>query len=620
MPLISLKFKPGVNRDQTNYAGEGGWYACDKVRFLSGYPEKLGGWAKRTATQLVGSCRQMFNYITTFSDNFLCVGTSRKVYIEAGLEYYDVTPLRQTFTGLSNIFTTVIGETQVTVTITGHGASAGDFVTFSGVSADVGGISSATFNEEFEVVAVVSANEFTITSPAEATSSATGGGSGISAAFQINTGSATAAYGYAWGAGVWGRGTWGSDAAYPVVTFQRDWWFANFDNDLVMNIRDGAIYYWERGLLTDPSTALTTRAVLLSSLAGASDVPDQAMQILVSQNDKHLLAFGCTPYGGGVSDPLLIRWANQDDPTDWTPSPTTSAGFLRVSRGSRIIRAIATRQEVLIWTESTLSSLQFLGTTDVFGLQEMADNISIMSPRAMASVNNATYWMGKDKFYSYSGRVDTLPTTLRQHVFDNFNYDQAAQVVCGTNEGYNEIWWFYPSANAVENDSYVVYNHRENIWYYGSLDRTAWLDSPLQTYPLAYNNGYIYEHEKGVDADGTAMSSFIYASDVDIDEGEHFMLLRRVIPDINFSGSTANNPQVTLTIQPRNFPGQNYTTVANDSQNVIRTASSPVDQYTNQVFIRARARQISFEISSDTTGVQWQLGAPRIDARPDGRR
>jgi hypothetical protein len=238
----------------------------------------------------------------------------------------------------------------------------------------------------------------------------------------------------------------------------------------------------------------------------------------------------------------------------------------------------------------------------------------------MTSVNNAVYWMGKDKFYAYSGRVDTLPTTLRQHVFQNFNYDQAAQVVCGTNEGFNEIWWFYPSANAVENDSYVVYNHRENIWYYGSLDRTAWLDSPLQTYPLAYYNGYIYEHEKGVDADGSAMSSYIYASDVDIEDGNNFMLIRRVIPDVNFGGSTAANPQVTMTIQPRNFPGSNYNTVATDSQNVIRTSTSPIDQYTQQVFIRARARQISFEISSDTAGVQWQLGAPRMDVRPDGRR
>jgi hypothetical protein len=401
----------------------------------------------------------------------------------------------------------------------------------------------------------------------------------------------------------------------PLYVPQRDWWFDNFDNDAVMNIRLGPIYYWAY------NGAFTTRAVLLDSIVGASAVPVQVMQIMVSQNDKHLLAFGAVPFGStsvGDFDPLLIRWADQNDPLNWTPSPTNSAGFIRVSRGSRIIRALPTRQETLVFTDSHLYSLQFTGTTDVFALQEMADNISIMSPRACTSANNVTYWMGTDKFYAYSGRVETLPCTLRNHVFQNFNYDQAEQVVSGTNEGWQEIWWFYPTANSNVNNAYVVYNYLEKIWHYGSIERTAWLDTPLREYPQAVGGNYVYDHERGVDDDVLPMTSFVTTNDFDVGDGENFLLIRRIIPDVDFTGSTAAAPQVLMTMRPRNFPGANYS--GTNQPDVIRTATVPIEQFTEQVFIRARARQMGFKIQSTDLGVQWQLGAPRLDGRADGKR
>jgi len=398
----------------------------------------------------------------------------------------------------------------------------------------------------------------------------------------------------------------------------RYWFFDNFDNDLVMNFNEGGkgpIYYWERGSNANPTTALGTPAVLLSSLSGASDVPTNAGQVLVSQNDKHLLCFGATPFGGGTFDPLLIRWADQDNPVNWTPTPTNSAGFIRVSRGDQIVRAVATRQEILVYTNTGLSSLQFTGTTDVFSLQELADNISIISPRGVVTANNITYWMGRDKFYIYSGRVDTLPTTLWTQVFKNLNYDRVNKIIAGTNEGFNEIWWFYPSANSDDNDSYVVYNYVEHIWHYGLLARTAWNDSGLREYPQAIEGQHIYDHERGLDDDGAPMVSYIQSSQFDIGDGEQFMLTRRMIPDIKFTGSTAPTPEVYITLVPRRFPGSSP-----QSEPDLRVIETSADVYTNEVFIRARARGMSFEVGSDTLGVNWQLGSPRLDARVDGKR
>ena len=363
---------------------------------------------------------------------------------------------------------------------------------------------------------------------------------------------------------------------------------------------------------------ISARAINLASQYGASDVPTVQNYIFVSDIYRFVFAFGCNDYGSTTQDPLLMRWSDQEDATMWTPSVTNQAGSLRLSHGSAIITALQTRQEIVVWTDTSLYSIQYLGPPYVWNAQLMGDNTSIVGQNATALASGVVYWMGVDKFYAYSGRVETLPCTLRNHVFNNINYEQADQIVSGTNEGYHEVWWFYPTADSLTNNAYVVYNYLEKVWHYGSIQRTAWLDSSLRSYPLGVGNNYVYNQEYGTDADGVAMESYITSSDFDITDGEQFMLVRRIIPDLSFQGSSAASPTAYVTVKPRNFPGANYTTEVN--KNIIETASVPVEQYTNQVFIRARARQIGFKVGSVDLGVQWQLGSPRLDGRPDGKR
>jgi hypothetical protein len=623
MPLQKLQFKPGVNRDQTNYTNEGGWHQCDKIRFRSGYPQKIGGWLRYGTFTLIGICRQMFNWITTYDDNYAALGTSKKAYIEAGGELYDITPLQHTSTALgasAGPFTATTGSSTITVsysTDTAYNPEVNNYVTYEGATSLGGNITAAILTTEggYEILTVdTSAKTYTINVGVNANASDTlKGGATVTAYYDIDVGNNIDTYGYGWGAGAWGRGTWGSGAVTPVVQLQRDWFFNNFDNDLVMNIRNGTIYYWKY------SSGVGVRATPLATTTidgvAPADVPLETKQIYLSQNDKHLLAFGATPYGGGDFDPLLIRWATQGQANVWTPLVTNSAGFIRVSRGSEIVCAIATRQEILVFTDGTLNSLQYLGTTDVFGLQELSDNISILSSRSVAVVNNTAYWFGHDKFYAYSGRVETLPCTLRNHVFENLNYAQASQIITGTNEGWNEIWWFYPTANSNVNDAYVIYNHLEKIWYYGTIERTAWSDSSLRDYPQSVASTIMYDQERGVNADALPLEANIASSDFDLVDGDQFILTKRIIPDINFEGSTAALPEVTMYIKPRNFPGTAYSNT--EAGDVIRTS---VDIYTDQIFMRARARQMAVEIASTELGVQWQLGSPRLDGRPDGKR
>jgi len=618
MPLQKLQFKPGLNRDQTNYTNEGGFYECDKIRFRSGYPQKVGGWLRYGLFTLLGICRQMFTYITSTSDNLMAMGTNVKLYLETGRNLIDITPLIQTLDPGEVTFSATSGSSTITMTSTvalDPDILPGSYVTFEDAVSLGGNITAAVLNHNYEVLTVVgltitfSATDANGVAVVANASDVGNGGASTKALFDIPIGNATVSYGYGWGAGAWSRGGWGSGSLNPVTIDQRDWFFDNFYNDLVANIRNGAIYLWAL------DNTYSTRAELMSTITGAADVPAKVMQILVSQGSKHLLAFGATEYGGATFNPLLIRWSTQDDPLIWTPLTTNSAGFLQVPRGSRIVRAIATRQEMVVFTDTGLFSLQFLGTADVFGLQELADNISIASPRACTVANNVVYWMGNDKFYAYSGRVETLPCTLRNHVFTNINFNQADQIICGTNEGWNEVWWFYPSANSNVNDSYVIYNHLERIWYYGTIERTAWNDSPLRRYPQAAADGVIYNHEEGVDDDTLPMEAYITTSDFDLVDGDQFILIKRILPDLNFEGSTANDPAVRMTIKPRNFSGSAYG--RSPSERVIETQ---VNQYTDQIFLRARARQMGFKIDSTELGVQWQLGSPRLDGRPDGKR
>ena len=639
MPFIKLQFRPGLNRDQTDYSNEGGWYECDKVRFNSGSPTKIGGWVKATPTAFVGVCRQMWNWVTSYSDNFLALGTNERVYIEAAGVYYDITPYDEALAG-SNTFAVVNGVALVTVTTTATLPSwldTGETVLIAGFTVALGGIPITELNGD-RTVTVLGANSFTFATTTAATSTTSVSSAIYTVQTEIEPGNAIATGGYGWGVGTWGRDTWGLGTTTPVNLPQRDWWFDNFDNDLVMNIRNGAGYWWYRLATSDPATSLAAHAITLQAYATAEGgdpnaVPVKIMQLLVSQQDRHLLALGAVPFGSTSAadfDPLLIRWADQDSPGDWTPTQTNTAGSLRVSRGSRIVRALPTRQEVLVWTDTHLYTLQFLGTTDVFGLQEYADNISVVSPRSMVSASNTIYWMGQDKFYTYTGRVETLDCTLTLHVFNNINYTQADQVVSGTNEQWNEIWWFYPTADSNYNNAYVIYNHLEKLWYYGTIDRTAWLDTPLRANPQAANttitstnntittgSGFLYSHEDGTDDDTLPIDAYIQSSDFDIGDGDNFMLTRRMIPDVSFDGSSAATPEATLTIRPRNFPGSTFSADPTDTQRVIETS---VGVYTNQVFMRARARQMAFKIRSENLGVQWQLGAARLDVRQDGSR
>ena len=623
MALQKLQFKPGVNRDLTNYSNEGGWFECDKVRFLNGYPEKIKGWEQSGVYTLEGTCRALFGWITSFSDNFLAIGTNSKVYIDVGENLQDITPVRAT-SEANNIFAATDGSSTVVITSSTHGANTGDFVTFSGAASLGGNILAAVLNQDYEITKI-NDNSYSIsardtngnTLTANSSDSGNGGTSTVQT-FDISAGNGTVEYGYGWGTSTWGRLAWGSGSLQPIVLPLTVWFFDNIDNDLVMNVNTdgkGAIYYWERGTATDPTTNLGTRAVLLSSRSNASDVPAEVGQIMVSQVDRHLLAFGATPFGGGTFDPLLIRFSNQDEPENFTPSNLNSAGFIKVSSGSRIVTAFRTRQEILVFTDMSVHSLQFLGTTDVFGLQELETNISIASPRCVAGASNVVYWMGADKFYVYNGKVDTLPCTLRDFVFNDINFDALAYVYAGTVESQSEVWWFYPSKNSLTNDSYIVYNYKEGVWFYGSLNRSAWLDSNLRQFPQAVGDNFVYNHEVGNDADGSAMTAFITSSDFDIGDGDKFTLVKRIIPDVDFTGSNANEPTVKMTVKPRNFPGSTYS--VENNKNVIET---DVNVYTEQVFLRARARQMGFKISSDTLGTTWKLGSPRLDGRPDGRR
>jgi hypothetical protein len=637
MALLKLSFKVGINRDRSNYSGEGGWWACDKIRFRGGFPEKLGGWEKYSASTYFGVCRQLLSWVTTYRDVLVGVGTNLKLYLELGGTFNDITPLRATFVSpaTNNSISVVSGQTTVTVALTDHGALAGDFVTVSGVVGSVGGIPAATLNANHQITTADTDN-FTFTVATAATSTVPlAGGTAITMKFEIHVGSAVQTFGYGWGVGFWSRNAWGQGATQPVSVPQRDWWFDNFDNDLYANIRGGAPYVWVRGNDTNPTSALGTRAISLQAYASSFDppfdpdaVPAVVTQLMVSQQDRHLIAFGAVPFGSTNPDdfdPLLIRWADQDTPADWTPTVTNSAGFLRVSRGSRIITASPSRQEILVWTDVGLNSLQFLGTTDVFGLQEYANDTTIISPRAKTSASGVVYWMGRDKFYTYAGRVETLNCTLLTHVFNNINRDQLDQVCSGTMEQWGEIWWFYPSTNASYNDSYVVYNYLEKMWFYGTIDRTAWMDSQLLPYPLGANGGIagtgqtglLNNHEVGVDADGLPMESYIESNSFDLGDGDKFMLTRRLIPDFDFAQSETATPQVEMTLVTRNFPGSAAVERPEDTKVITQTV---VGQYTEQVFVRARARQVALKVASDQLGVHWNLGSPRLDVREDGMR
>lgn len=616
MPLRKLTLRPGVNKEVTRYVDEEGWADCDKVRFRAGYPEKIGGWQQISGSTFLGVARSLFNWVTLEGQNLLGVGTNLKFYVEKGGEYFDVTPERTpSGVSLTNPFTTVSGSTTVTVTDANGGYINGDFVTFSGASA-AGGL---TLNGEFQIT-YSTGNTYTIQSSSAASSSATGGGS-VTAKYQINVGPEFVVPLVGWGAGGWNEGTWGNGST--STDSLRLWSQANFGEDLVFGARGNGVYYW------DASGGLEARAVAISALGGASNTPTKQNFILVSDVSRFVFCFGANTLGSAVQDPMLIRWSDQEDVTNWTPSATNQAGDLRLSKGSEIIGALQSRQEILVWTNSALYALQYLGGTIVWGSQLLADNVSIASQNAASFSDGVTYWMGLDSFYVYDGTVKNLPCDLKRHVFNDINHEQIEQVFAGTNEGFDEVWWFYPSASSTTVDKYVVYNHAQGIWYFGSLARSAWLDTGIRQFPVAatYSNNLV-THEDGVDDNesGTraAITAFITSGEFDIDDGDRFSFIRRILPDITFDGSTADSPTATLELLPLQSSGSGYNSPASEggssSGSVIRSATVPVEKYTTQVNTRVRGRQLSIKVQSADLGVQWQLGAPRLDIRPDGRR
>ena len=847
MSLQKLQFRPGVNREGTNYSNEGGFYACNNIRFRSGYPEKLGGWFNQAPTYtFYGVARNLWNWVTyTSSENLLGIGTSQKFYIQnsEGSSYHDITPIRTTVTLGAAPFAVIAGSKYVTVTSAAHAIDVGTFVTFSGATAVAG----LTLNGEFEIVNVIDGNSYNIIAPSAASSNTSGGGSAVSAAYQINAGSSTYSLGSGWGGGGWGgvstsvfvgsisgttltvtsvtsgviaigqniasgtiaTGTtivsgsglswvvsvsqsissrtmyggttgWGSSVSVTSARQLRLWSNDNFEDNLLMNPRGGAIYYWVKNTASYPRAELLSTAANTTqetSSAGTSagigstitlvdatfvnigavitsganvvagtyvtdifgsvitlstpttaaatgtytfsyagrHVPNVTNQIVASDTNHFTIVLGANPYNPNnfsmAFDPMLVRWSDQDNPFQWVPTAYNQSGEQHLSNGSYLVCGRTTRQEILLWSDAALYSMQYLGPPYIWGFNLLMDNISIVSPNAAITVNNVTFWMGVDKFYQYSGRVETLPCSLRQFVYGNINKDQYAQIVCGSNEGYNEIWWFYASLNSDVNDTYVIYNHLERIWYYGSLSRTAWLDSPLRTNPMAafsVQTSYLNEdlsisdtsitlldassypssgsiiidsetivydgvesntllncvrvtpgaathsqytavnyivpnqimfHEYGVDdktqATTQPIAAFIQSSDFDIGDGHQFGFVWRVLPDLNFAGSTSGNPQVKLTLKPRQNSGTAYYTA--DSPTVTRTSTQSDTTETfvgkflgpsytvnplnaGQVYTRVRGRQMAFRMESFDAGVTWQLGAMRIDTRPDGRR
>ena len=616
MPLQKLQLKPGVNRENTRYTSEGGWYEADKIRFRQGTPEKIGGWERISPNAFLGVCRSLWNWVTLGGENLLGVGTNLKFYIERGGAYNDITPIRATAT-LTNPFTTTNGLALVTVDDVAHGCITGDFVTFSGATT----VGSLDLNNEYQVTKVTS-DQYTITASSNANATATGGGT-VTASYQLNTGSNQAVPLTGWSAGAWGLGTWGNSGV--TTSPIRLWSQSNFGEDLVFAYRGGPICYW------DATNGVVTRGLIVNAtnFPLQSDCPTIVNSVTVSDIFRFVIAFGANDLGTVVQDPMLIRWSDQEDFQDWTPTAVNQAGSLRLSSGSEIVASIQARQEILVCTDTALYSMQYLGAPEVWGAQLLGDNISIASQNSMAYAGAVAYWMGRDKFYMYDGTVRPLPCNVRKYVFTDINLTQYGQVCTGTNEGYNEVWWFYCSAGSTVVDRYVIYNYLDNIWYYGNMGRTAWLDSSLRGDPIAatYSNN-IVNHEVGNDDNetgvATAIHAFVTTAEFDLADGDRFMFINRMLPDVTFEGSSAAAPAAVMTLLPMRNSGSGYNNPlseggVNDAA-VTRSATVPIEEFTGQVFLRIRGRQMAFKIESTGLGVAWQLGTPRIEMRPDGRR
>jgi hypothetical protein len=617
MALQKLQFKPGIVRDTTDYTNEGGWFDCDKVRFRMGLPETIGGWAKFTSSTMLGTCRSLHVWSTLTGTNYVGAGTSKKFYVIQGDVPYDITPIRLTTTGTAT-FTATDGSSTLSITDVAHGAYLGDFVVYSNATTLGGNITALVLNQEYEITNVVDDDTYEINVVVLADASdISDGGAATVAAYQINIGLDTVVLGSGWSAGFWGRGTWSSaaDVSVPGANL-RLWSQDNFGENLVFNVRSGGIYYWT------VSSGVTSRGVNITSLTNQS-APVIANQVLVSERDRHVVAFGCDPESNpGVQDPLIIRFSSQESVTDWQTRADNTAGELRIGTGSYIVGAVQTKQQVVVFTDIAMYTMQYIGPPYTFGLTEVSSNISIAGQNAAISTGDSVYWMGTGQFYMYNGTVTQMPCSVKEYVFSDINIYQLAKVAAASNAAFAEIWWFYPSATSEVNDKYVVFNYESNIWYYGTMSRTAWHDNAFAGLPIAAaQDGYLYYQESGLN-DGSGdipvpLNAYIESSVVDIGEGDQFMFASRIIPDITFRNSTTE-PTATFTIKARNYPGGNYFGTSNNS--VVSTATVPVQLFTEQSFIRVRGRSVALRVESNQVNTAWRLGSPRLDVRPDGRR
>ena len=634
MPLLKLQFKPGINREGTNYSNENGWFDGNLIRFNKQNVEKIGGWRKDNSNTFLGNCRKLHAWTNLAGTKFLGLGTTIKYYIEKGGEFYDVTPLRQTTAAGDVTFAASNGSSTITVTDTSHGLGVGDYVGFSGaaslggtVTADVLNQTGTTYLNQtgFNVASVVDANSYTITVPVTANSSDSGnGGSSVIGYYQIQIGLDSYVSGTGWGAGTWGAGTWGSTSPLAFANQLRLWSHDNYGEDLIINPRNGGIFYWDSSAGVEWSNnSSNNRAKALSDLVGANLAPTVGLFTLVSQVDKHVIVMGADPLNvagtarTGNIDPMLIAFSDQDNVVEWEPKSTNTAGALSLSEGSTIVGAVKSRQEILVWTDTSLYSMQFVGPPFTFGINLINKETGLIGPNAAVVTSKGVFWMAVDNFYVYTGTVQKVPCTVLSYVFNDINISEVYKFHAFLNEEFNEVGWFYTSSDGSEIDRYVSYNYEINAWAYGQLTRTAWLDAGTEPYPRATANNYLYEHEFGYDDDGSPMTNvYVESSDIDLDEGEQFSYISKLIPDVRFLNN-AGGGQINFVLKTRNAPGE---TLATKSTNAVTSTASKVD-------LRSRSRQAAFRFESDddasypgNTNTGWRLGNNRIEVKPDGKR
>jgi len=627
MALTKLILNPGINKESTDLVDKGGWVDGNLIRFRKGLPEKIGGWSKSTTENYEGTGRALTAWVALDGTRYLGLGTTYKYYVTTGDVLNDVTPIRVT-TGNNEIsFAATNGSSTLVVTDTAHGAAVNDFVTYSGCATLGGLITAAVLNQEYQIIGITSANVYTITAKdtsgdtVTANASDSGNGQGTTVgAYQINVGLDVYVQSTGWGAGTWGAGTFGSSSAISETGQLRLWSHDAFGEDLIINPRAGSIYYW------DESSGTNARAVDITTLSGANLSPTKGLQTIVSDVDRHVIVLGADPISGsartGSLDPLLIAFSSQESVTDWEPTSTNTAGSLRLSSGSQIVGGLRARQEILIWTDTALYSMQFVGAPFTFGVNLINENVGLISPNGFVNAPDAVYWMARDGFYTYTGSVQRLQCSVLNYVLDDFNSSQSFKVTAFTNKEFNEAGWFYPSSSSTEIDRYVAYNYLEKVWSIGELSRTAWLDDGIFQKPRATGKdssvNYIYTHEDSDDADGSPMDNvFIESGDIDINDGEKFGFVRKIIPDVKFFGTNSTGGQINFVLKTRNFPGDTLTT----------NSTNDVTSSTQQNYVRARSRQMVFRVQSDDdastglrTGFKWRLGANRLEIRPDGKR